>query len=413
MPPLPFSVDALPAMSDPSSAWRPPAALRLLHTADWQIGRLPAAFEADDAAALAEARFGAVERMAVLAREHAVHAVLVAGDVFDAQTVTDKTVRRLFNAMQAFDGPWLLLPGNHDAALAESVWTRAHRLGLIPPNAQACLEPVVRVIDGRFALLPAPLVQRHTHADLTAWFETAVTPAGLPRVGLAHGCVQGLLPEDLDSANPIAAQRAAQAGLDYLALGDWHGTRCIDARTWYAGTPEPDRFRANDAGNALLLTLEAASAPPRVEILRTARYRWHALEHRLEVPSDLDALLTALAAFGGDDVLQLRVEGTCDLAGHRRLEEAVAAARARVRAVDDDRAALRLAPTAADLEALRADGYVGEVLRQLRDELQGPQAERARDALLILAGLLEARAAGRATATGTTGSSPGTTGAVT
>lgn len=393
-------------MHDPSPAWRAPAALRLLHTADWQIGRLPAAFEADDAAALAEARFLAVERLAALAREHAVHAVLVAGDVFDAQTVTDKTVRRLFNAMRGYDGPWLLLPGNHDAALVESVWTRAHRLGLIPPNAQACLEPVVRVVDARFALLPAPLVQRHTHADLTGWFDEAVTPTGLPRVGLAHGCVQGLLPEDLDSANPIAAQRAGRAGLDFLALGDWHGTRRIDERTWYAGTPEPDRFRANDAGNALLVTLEGAGAPPRVQVLRTGRYRWHALEHRLAVPSDLDALLAAMAAFGGDDVVQLRVGGACDLAGHRHLDEAVAALRARVRAVDDDRTALRLEPTAADLEALRADGYVGQVMRQLRDELHGPQAERARDALLILAGLLDGPSPGRAAAPVSTEAAP-------
>ena len=96
-------------------------ALRLLHSADWQIGRIYSQFEPDDAAALFEARFLAVERLATLAIEHSVDAVLVAGDVFDAQTVSDKTIRRLFNAMQGYTGPWVLMPGNLDAALAESV----------------------------------------------------------------------------------------------------------------------------------------------------------------------------------------------------------------------------------------------------------------------------------------------------
>ena len=99
--------------------------IKLLHTADWQIGKQYGQFDADEAALLAEARFAVVERLAQLAVAQGVDAVLVAGDVFDAQGVADKTVHRLFNCMSAFSGPWVLIPGNHDAGLAESVWTRA------------------------------------------------------------------------------------------------------------------------------------------------------------------------------------------------------------------------------------------------------------------------------------------------
>lgn len=73
---------------------------RILHTADWQIGRIYNQFDAEDGALLADARFGVVERLAALARQHAVDAVVVAGDVFDAQGVADRTIHRLFNAMQ-------------------------------------------------------------------------------------------------------------------------------------------------------------------------------------------------------------------------------------------------------------------------------------------------------------------------
>lgn len=364
-------------------------ALRLLHSADWQIGRIYSQFEPDDAAALFEARFLAVERLAALAIEHTVDAVVVAGDVFDAQTVSDKTIRRLFNAMGGYPGTWVMLPGNHDAALAESVWTRAHRLGVVPPNVVTCLEPSVRIVGERFAVLPAPLMQRHTYGDLTEWFSSASSPEGLYRIGLAHGCVQGVLPEDVDSANPIATNRAATGGLDYLALGDWHGTKHIDERTWYAGTPETDRFRANDSGQALLVDIAAPGAVPEVQTLQTGRYRWQQMEPRLAVPSDLDEALQALAETGSDDVLQIRVSGVCDLSGQRRLQQGVEAARARMRALVYESHALRLEPTEDDIASLHADGYVGEVLQQLRTEQDGLQADRARDALMVLARMLD------------------------
>lgn len=364
-------------------------ALRLLHTADWQIGRIYARFEPDDALALFEARFQAVERLASLAAQHAVDAILVAGDVFDAQTVSDKTIRRLFNAMQGYAGPWVLLPGNHDAALAESVWRRASRLGVVPPHVVTCLEPGVRIVGDRLALLPAPLVQRHTYGDLTDWFATAATPEGLPRIGLAHGSVQGVLPDDVDSTNPIAADRAAAAGLDYLALGDWHGSKRIDERTWYAGTPETDRFKANDSGQALLVNLAGPGAVPEVQPVRTGRYRWLSIESRLAVASDVDQAIQALDGAGPDDVLQFRVAGTCDLRGQRRLQVSVETARARVRALVHESDGLRLDPTPEDIDALHADGYVGEVLAQLRAEQTGPEAQTARDALVILARLLD------------------------
>lgn len=368
---------------------------RFLHTADWQIGKLFGQFDADEAALLADERFNAVERLAQLAAVHAVDAVLVAGDVFDAQTVTDRTLHRLFHALGGFAGRWVMIPGNHDAALAESVWSRAARLDAIPPNVTVCLAPEPLLLEAaRVALLPAPLTQRNTHADLTEWFAAADTPAGYLRVGLAHGSVQGILAEDIDSANPIAAGRAASARLDYLALGDWHGTREIDPRTWYAGTPETDRFRANASGQALLVDIAAPGAQPVVTPVATGRYRWHSTAAELQVPSDLDLLLERLAAFGPADVVQIGVSGRTDLASHRRLTEALAQAQGRARSLVADLAGLQLEPTAEDIEALAADGYLADVVGELQaaQRVDDPaRAEAARDALVLLAGLLAAR----------------------
>lgn len=368
---------------------------RFLHTADWQIGRQFATFDPAHAPILAEARIAAVERLAALATEHRVDAVLVAGDVFDAQTVSDRTVRRLFNALADYAGPWLMIPGNHDAALAESVWTRAQRLGAVPPNAHLLLAPELRLFEARgFAVLPAPLTQRHTYSDLTAWFDGADTPPGLLRIGLGHGSVQGILAEGIDSANPLAPERAASARLDYLALGDWHGCKRIDARTWYAGTPEPDRFKANDAGQALLVEIVAPGAEPQVTPLRVGQFHWQLLNAHLHVASDLDGLLEQLAGLGASDIVDLRVQGRIDLAGRQQLQAAVGSAEARARHLQADLSALQLVPTDEDIAGLQADGYLGEVIDELREAQAGtdPQARAAQDALALLATALVERA---------------------
>jgi len=362
---------------------------RFLHTADWQIGRQYSNFAPEDALALAEARISVIERIADLAASERVDAVLVAGDVFDAQTVSDRTVRRLFNAMAGYTGPWVLVSGNHDAALAESVWTRARRLGAIPDNAHLALTAeVLEFAEAGFAVLPAPLTQRHTQTDLTRWFDQAETSNGLVRIGLAHGSVQGVLAEDVDSPNPIAADRVATAQLDYLALGDWHGTKRINARTWYSGTPEQDRFKGNDPGNVLLVDIPKGVAEPHVEIRSTGQHPWIQMTERLAVLSDLDQLIVKLERQPERAVVALRLEGEISLLGKQQLEGALSAAEARFRSLRYDLSDLSLLATEDDIAALHADGYVGKVISELRDEQDGDDGEVAREAMAILASML-------------------------
>ena len=365
---------------------------RFLHTADWQIGRTYQRFSPDDAAFLAEARLATVERIAGLAAERRVAAVLVAGDVFDAQTVSDRTVRRLFNALAGFAGPWLMIHGNHDAALAASVWTRARRLGCMPANVHSLEEPGLRLFEELgIAVLAAPLTQRQTYSDLTTWFDDEASPPGFIRIGLAHGSVAGVLPESADSANPIAPDRAARARLDYLALGDWHGTKRIDARTWYSGTPEPDRFKANEPGNVLQVEISGSGAEPVVEVIPVAAYRWHEWQAEIRVATDIDELERRLAGLSMRDVLALRLAGGVNLEDQRRIQRILDVTQGRARALDYDVGELRLRPTDADIAALAADGYVGEVLAELRDA--GEDDDVAAEALNIMAGILLERRA--------------------
>lgn len=361
---------------------------RFLHTADWQLGRRYSRFDPDDAVALMEARFTTVERIAQLAVGKQVDAVLVAGDIFDAQGLADATLFRAFHALSAFAGPWILLPGNHDAALSESIWRRAERLGAITANVHVLTEARVACFEAlNTAILPAPLTQRQTLQDLTAWFDTAQTPDGMLRIGLAHGSVTGAL-TDLNAANPIAADRARTARLDYLALGDWHGCKAIDTHTWYSGTPEPDRFKDNGAGHVLLVEAEVGGTP-QVSVHAIGQHQWLQWHRELAGPTDLERLFDEFTTLAPMSVIDLEVSGHIDLNGRQRLEQTLGALRGRHRSVHADLDHLNLAPTADDLASLHANGYVGDVLAELQHrQSSSTDADVAREALLILANTL-------------------------
>ena len=352
--------------------------LRVLHTADWQLGKPFQHLPGEVAPLLREARFEAVRTIAALAARHEVAAVLVAGDVFDSNLVPERTIIQALAAMRGFAGPWVLLPGNHDAALAESVWSRLERLGR-PANVTVAATPAPQVLaDGRLVVLPAPLTERHTGDDLTAWMDAAATPSGAVRLGLAHGCVLGRLPDTADATNPIDPRRADSARLDYLALGDWHGALEIAPRTWYAGTPEPDRYRANDSGRALLVELPGPGAPPTVTPLATGRHAWRQLRCDLTGAEDPKAALDQLLGHAAGQeraLVQLTLEGVVDLEGRVALDAALERWRGELCHLEV-RDGLVAEPSERDLLCLGGMPLIAEVARELADLAARDPAQR-------------------------------------
>ncbi|MGE0049356.1 MAG: exonuclease SbcCD subunit D [Acidithiobacillus sp.] len=365
--------------------------MRILHTADWQIGRRYPFFEEADGALLAESRFTMVERLRDLARAESVDLMVVAGDVFDAQTVDERSLRRVFRALADFSCPCCLLPGNHDAALAESVWTRAQRLNLVPETVALLLVPEPRHFhDLGVSILPAPLTQRHTLRDATEDFASMESPPGFFRIGVAHGAVTSVLADGADANNPINPNCVEQAHLDYLALGDWHGTREISPRAWYSGTPEPDRFTNNLRGQVLMVEIAAPGELPVVRPIAVAQYRWQEWRHEFRVAEDVERLQERLAPLGAQDVIRLHLSGTLDLAAQRRLDEVLAEVRARLRVLDLADPQVRLQASDADIAELRVDGYLTEVVQELRQRSAHPEEGAfASEALGILATLLQ------------------------
>lgn len=357
--------------------------IRFIHTADWQIGKPFGGFDAEKRGELRAERFAAVARIAELARIKDCAAVLVAGDVFDDNTVADRDIARTLDAMSGFAGPWVLLPGNHDAALPVSVWTRLRAGGALPSGVIiADTHEAIDLPAAGLSILPAPLTRRHEGQDLTLGFDTLATPPGHARVGLAHGAVANRLPEKAESANPIAEDRAERARLDYLALGDWHGFLNIAPRTYYSGTPEPDRYPANQPGHVAFVELEGPGAAPQVTQLATARFRW--VNMSLALHGDIAPLDEAFGAFESPlrSLVNLTLAGSLGLEARVALEGRLAHWASNLFDLRVDDAELFDQPDEDDFDRISVSGFVRSAMEALRRQAADP-ADPERDAAAL------------------------------
>jgi hypothetical protein len=351
-------------------------ALRFLHTADWQLG-LKLAFVAGDAGAVARfQRFEVVRRLAQVAKERAVDAVVVAGDVFDDNAVGPDSIQRARDALAAFAPlPVLLLPGNHDAATPDCVLARLHA----GPHVHPLLD------DEPFALKnarfhPCPLRRRHERDDPTRALPKR-EPGDPILVAVAHGALIDFT-EGLESKNVIDWRRVLAAGYDYLALGDWHGTLSFDPRVWYSGAPEATRFKEKRPGSALLVEIDGPGEAPRVEEIPVARTRW--IEQRFDLAADDDVGLVerffAGLAEPSMTLVSLELAGHLSLGGRARLQAELARAGGALMHLRVEDGALHDRPSEEDLRTLAVDGFVGRAAEALRAD--GSAA--AEDALRLL-----------------------------
>lgn len=292
------------------------SAFRFLHSSDLHLGRAFGGYPEVIRHRLREARHGAIARLAAAARAGGAGVVVLAGDTFDAETPAPDTLRQALRAMgEEGDLTWILLPGNHDSLAASELWRRIAQDA--PANLRAITaDAPVELTPGHW-LLPAPCTQRRPGRDLTEAM-SAPTPAGARRIGLGHGAITDFSGEE-GSPGIIPPDRAARSGLDYLALGDWHGQMQVTPATWYSGTPEPDGFKHDAPGAALLVTLDG---PAQVTPVGTAQFRWRRPALDLLPGDDVAARLAAAlpVARARDHLVRLTVTGRLLLADRAALE---------------------------------------------------------------------------------------------
>ncbi len=282
--------------------------MKFVHTADWQIG-MKAAHAGGAGARVREERFKAAARLVEQARLADAEFIVIAGDTFEHNAVDRVLVQRTADILAGFGRPVFIIPGNHDPYTPGSAWEHPAWKGT--PNVRVLLSAAPVPIEGG-EILPCPLYEARSRRDPTAWIPPA--RPGVIRIGLAHGTVDGILPEE--SEYPIPRDAAQRRGLDYLALGHWHSeTRfAVDdgsVRMAYSGTHETAKFGERDSGNALLVEIAAPGASPVLTSLRTGGLWWKTLAREVRAEGELRDVRASIEALEnpGLTLVDVRLSG--------------------------------------------------------------------------------------------------------
>ena len=383
--------------------------VRLIHTADWQLGMTRHFLEGEAQARFSQARLDVISRIGRLAVEHRAELVVVAGDVFETNQVTRQTILRACEALASITVPVFLLPGNHEQLDGTSVFRQPTFVREAPPNVVVIASTEPYRIPGRpgLEIVGAPRMTKRSLGDPLELGYAALDPTpGVTRVLVGHGIVDVVMPigdaPDEETRIRIAPveEAIADGRVAYVALGDRHSATRVGptGRIWYSGAPEPTAYVETDAGDALLVEIDeagagtpaAATAPCVVKRLPVGTWRFVLAEHRLDGPADVEALAGWFAEIPAKErtIVKVTLVGTLALRDKARLDEILATERDRFAAIEEweRHADLAIVPDDADFADLDLSGYAA----QARDDLRalvaagGETAEAASEALGVL-----------------------------
>ena len=269
---------------------KPSDSFRLLHTADWHLGKLLNEQSRDEE----HARF--LVWLLKVVKEHRIDAIILAGDVFDTASPPQSALGRYFDFVSSLfrqdDCALVVIAGNHDSAaqleapkkvlqalnthvvgfLADKPEARILRLpDEKNPKVAIAMMPFLRDRDIRIgkpgesadeirAQVVAGIRQRYAEAA------AAITGATCPAIATGHLTVLGAKTSDSERDIHIGGLGAVTSDtfpttFAYVALGHLHRPQTTDAggRVRYAGSPIALSFsEAEDVKEVRILEVTAA-----------------------------------------------------------------------------------------------------------------------------------------------------------
>jgi len=284
--------------------------VRFVQTSDWQVGMKGGGL-GDAASIVREARVKSIHNVLKAAQEHDADFALLCGDIFEHNMVGQEDVRAVVAIFNQYpDVPLYLLPGNHDILGADCIYNREifQRIGHLTIIRTG--DPVE--VPGA-TLHPCPILSKFATHDLTTAIPTVHETDGI-HIGVAHGSLTGEFPGWEDTTLPIDPSCIDRTGIDYLALGHWHGYRAYkDNRIAYSGTHEQTKYDEDGAGQCLLVRIDEKGDTPKIESVSTGQLSWASSEFEMRDSTSLDELKSYLESVKETDMVRLEFRGELPL----------------------------------------------------------------------------------------------------
>jgi DNA repair exonuclease SbcCD nuclease subunit len=266
-------------------------ALKVLHTADWHLGKRFVGFDEIDRPNLTRARLDVIDRLLNVAESSSVDAVLCAGDLFDEPSpeaiwwegLAEKLTKRKWVGR-----PVILLPGNHDPLTETSVYHPTHRFRSLLPDWVHVVDrdDFELTLSDDAVLLARPCRRQSGQDDNALALPNREEGDERIRIGMVHGSTFDM--PGYQSNFPISKDAAALRGLNYLAIGDTHAWKVYPPKsgpTVYPGAPEQTTFGETETGSVALVFFRRHGRSPRIRREPVAQWKW-----RVETISDINEL---------------------------------------------------------------------------------------------------------------------------
>jgi DNA repair exonuclease SbcCD nuclease subunit len=271
-----------------------------------------------------EARIESIHNVLRSAQEREADFVLLCGDIFEHNMVSQEDVRRVVAIFNQYpDVPLYLLPGNHDILGADCVYNREIFQRVKHLTILCTGDPIQ--VPGAF-LHPCPILSKFITRDVTEEIPVVREMDGI-HIGVAHGSLMGKVPapRSEDIALPIALSCVDKTGIDYLALGHWHSYRAFEdsagvTRIAYSGTHEQTRYAEDNAGQCLLVEIDEKGDAPRIEPIKTGQLTWASDEFEMKDSSSLIELKDHLESIRETDMVRLVLHGEFPLGSKEELD---------------------------------------------------------------------------------------------
>jgi len=248
--------------------------MRILHTADWHLGRLFHSVHLTDDQAYV------LDRIVELVRDVRPDAVVIAGDVYDRAVPPDDAVGLLNTTLDRLVRgervPVVMIAGNHDSA---------SRLGFAASLLEKQGLHIAGILDGATTLVRLDDADGPVYVAAIPYADPVQTRAALGDDAIhdheaamrallvAHAFVAGGLTSDSERPLSVGGAGSVPAGVfegfDYVALGHLHRPQAAGDAARYAGSLLKYSFVECDHEKSVALVELAArpGAAPRVELV--------------------------------------------------------------------------------------------------------------------------------------------------